>query len=65
MNSSASNSAANKVQSNPEAELQMPVTLPVLNAMFADETFAQTLKSKLGITDEEVDKLKFPTDSPA
>ena len=54
---SASNSAANKVQ-NSEADLQMPVTLPVLNAMFADESFAQTLKSKLGITDEEVDKLK-------
>ena len=58
MNSSASNSGANKVQSNPEADLQMPVTLPVLDAMFADETFAQTLKSKLGITDEEVDRLK-------
>jgi hypothetical protein len=54
---SASNSAANKVQTS-EADLQMPVTLPVLNAMFADESFAQALKSKLGITDEEVDKLK-------
>lgn len=54
---SASNSAATVVQNN-EADLQMPVTLPVLDAMFADETFAQTLKSKLGITDEEVDKLR-------
>lgn len=53
----ASNSMANTVQ-NKEAELQMPVTLPVLDAMFADESFAQTLKSKLGVTDEEIDKLK-------
>jgi lipoprotein-anchoring transpeptidase ErfK/SrfK len=53
----ASNSMANTVQ-NKEADLQMPVTLPVLDAMFADESFAQTLKSKLGVTDEEVDKLK-------
>ncbi len=56
---SNSNSAANTTTAqNAEGELQMPVTLPVLNAMFADETFAQALKSKLGITDEEVDKLK-------
>jgi len=54
---STSNSMANNVQ-NKEADLQMPVTLPVLDAMFADESFAQTLKSKLGVTDEEVDKLK-------
>jgi hypothetical protein len=54
---STSNSMANTVQ-NKEADLQMPVTLPVLDAMFADESFAQTLKSKLGVTDEEVDKLK-------
>ncbi len=53
----ASNSMANTVQ-NKEADLQMPVTLPVLDAMFADESFAQTLKSKLGVTDEEIDKLK-------
>ena len=35
-----------------------PVTLPALDAMFADENFAGELKSKLQLTDEQVDKLK-------
>jgi lipoprotein-anchoring transpeptidase ErfK/SrfK len=43
---------------NNEAELRMPVTLPVLDAMFFDENFANELKTKLQLTDEEVDKLK-------
>lgn len=36
----------------------LPVTLPVLDAMFADETFAADLKSKIQLTDEQIDKLK-------
>ncbi len=36
----------------------MPVTLPVLDAMFSDENFASDLKSKLQLTDEQIDKLK-------
>lgn len=36
----------------------LPVTLPVLDAMFADETFAGELKSKLQLTDEQIDKIK-------
>jgi len=36
----------------------LPITLPVLDAMFADETFAAELKSKLQLTDEQIDKLK-------
>ena len=37
------------------AAANLPVTLPVLDAMFADEAFAGELKSKLQLTDEQVD----------
>lgn len=37
---------------------QLPVTLPVLDAFFADETFAAELKSKLQLTDEQVENLR-------
>lgn len=40
------------------AAARLPVTLPVLDAMFADETFAGDLKSKLQLTDEQIDRLK-------
>ena len=44
---------------NKEMAAQMPVTLPVLDAMFgADETFAEELKMKVQLTDEQVDNLK-------
>ena len=46
-NASASNNAAS-----------LPVTLPVLDAMFADESFAGELKSKLQLSDEQVSRLK-------
>ncbi|MGH9901021.1 MAG: L,D-transpeptidase [Pyrinomonadaceae bacterium] len=36
----------------------VPVTLPVVDAMFADESFAGELKSKLQLTDEQVEKLR-------
>jgi lipoprotein-anchoring transpeptidase ErfK/SrfK len=35
-----------------------PVTLPVLDAMFADEAFAGELKSKLQLSDDQVQKLR-------
>jgi lipoprotein-anchoring transpeptidase ErfK/SrfK len=58
----ASNSVANSTQNvsglNKNLEAQMPVTLPVLDAMFSDENFAKDLKSKLQLTDEQIDKLK-------
>jgi lipoprotein-anchoring transpeptidase ErfK/SrfK len=38
--------------------VKMPVTLPVLDAMFADENFAGELKTKLQLSDEQIDKLK-------
>ncbi|HYO64103.1 MAG TPA: L,D-transpeptidase [Pyrinomonadaceae bacterium] len=36
----------------------MPVTLPVLDALFADERFAGELKSRLQLTDEQVERLR-------
>ncbi|HVF27511.1 MAG TPA: L,D-transpeptidase, partial [Pyrinomonadaceae bacterium] len=36
----------------------LPVTLPVLDAMFSDEAFASELKSKLQLTDEQISKLR-------
>jgi lipoprotein-anchoring transpeptidase ErfK/SrfK len=36
----------------------LPVTLPVLDAMFADENFAGELKSRLQLTDEQVNRLR-------
>jgi lipoprotein-anchoring transpeptidase ErfK/SrfK len=40
------------------AASSLPVTLPVLDAMFADEAFAGELKSKLQLTDEQVESLR-------
>ncbi|HEX8289015.1 MAG TPA: L,D-transpeptidase [Pyrinomonadaceae bacterium] len=36
----------------------LPVTLPVLDAMFFDEGFNEELKTKLQLTDEQIEKLK-------
>jgi lipoprotein-anchoring transpeptidase ErfK/SrfK len=47
----AANSAA-------PAAAGLPVTLPVLDAMFADEAFAGELKAKLQLTDEQVEGLR-------
>jgi lipoprotein-anchoring transpeptidase ErfK/SrfK len=43
---------------NKQAAVSMPVTLPVLDAMFSDEQFAGELKSKLQLTDDQINKLK-------
>ncbi|HWW76278.1 MAG TPA: L,D-transpeptidase family protein [Pyrinomonadaceae bacterium] len=40
------------------AAANLPVTLPVLDAMFSDEAFAGELKSKLQLTDEQVENLR-------
>ena len=47
-----------KPPENKQATMAMPVTLPVLDAMFADEQFAAELKSKLQLTDEQINRLK-------
>jgi lipoprotein-anchoring transpeptidase ErfK/SrfK len=36
----------------------VPITLPVLDALFADETFKAELKSKLQLTDDEIKELR-------
>ncbi len=36
----------------------LPVTLPVLDAMFADEKFAPDLKAQLQLTDEQIERLR-------
>jgi lipoprotein-anchoring transpeptidase ErfK/SrfK len=64
-NNSPANTNSPAPQSSPAAvkvsatdENALPVTLPVLDAFFADETFAGELKSKLQLTDEQVGKLR-------
>ena len=37
---------------------KLPVTLPVLDAMFFDESFTEELKSKVGLSEEEIEKLR-------
>ncbi len=46
---SESTTATNKI---------VPVTLPVLDALFADEAFRATLKSKVGISDDQLTQLQ-------
>ncbi|HJU53144.1 MAG TPA: L,D-transpeptidase [Pyrinomonadaceae bacterium] len=47
------------VQASADAdEPGLPVTLPVLDAFFADEAFAPALKAKLSLTDEQVAQLR-------
>ena len=36
----------------------VPVTLPVLDAFFADEAFVPALKAKLSLTDEQIERLR-------
>jgi len=49
---------ANTNAAPPAPVNNFPVTLPVLDAMFSDEAFAGEIKSKLGLTDEQVQKLQ-------
>lgn len=41
-----------------EQAVNLPFTLPVLDAMFAEENFAADLKSKLNLTDAQVEQLR-------
>ncbi|MDQ3064462.1 MAG: hypothetical protein M3R14_16600, partial [Acidobacteriota bacterium] len=47
--SNVSNTSVTSVP-NKESQAKMPVTLPVLDAMFSDESFAGELKSKIQLT---------------
>ena len=46
------------VKTNATEADAVPVTLPLLDAFFQDETFASELKTKLQLTDEQVEKLR-------
>ncbi|HYY99019.1 MAG TPA: L,D-transpeptidase, partial [Pyrinomonadaceae bacterium] len=55
---SASPTPAASNASDASGAASLPVTLPVLDAMFADESFAGELKSKLQLSDEQVARLR-------
>jgi len=62
-NISAPTNANANVNSAPKAEAktvapEQAVTLPVLNAMFSEENFAQQLKDQVQLSDEQIAKLK-------
>ena len=64
-NSANTNTVSSQPQPSPTMvkassadEAAVPVTLPVLDAFFAEETFAGELKSKLQLTDEQVGRLR-------
>ena len=42
----------------PSAAESVPITLPVLDALFADEAFKAELKSKLQLTDDQINALR-------
>ncbi|MGI9035241.1 MAG: L,D-transpeptidase family protein [Pyrinomonadaceae bacterium] len=44
--------------SDEQRAINLPFTLPVLDAMFAEENFAAELKSKLNLTDEQIGQLR-------
>lgn len=54
-NSQAANSNTQTAGTGPAVS---PVTLPVLDAMFADEKFTDDLKTKLGLTDDQIERLQ-------
>jgi hypothetical protein len=51
-------SSATPVAGDNAGANNLPVTLPVLDAMFADEKFAADLKSELQLTDEQIERLR-------
>ena len=53
----ASATAAPSPAENQAAQTQ-PLTLPVLDAFFADQSFSESVKTRLQLSDEEVTKLK-------
>lgn len=46
------------VKTNANSADALPVTLPLLDAFFQDETFAPALKTKLQLTDEQIERLR-------
>ena len=57
-NTANSNVAATPANTNTANTTNLTMTLPLLDAMFAQEGFADELKSKLQLNDEQVQKLR-------
>jgi lipoprotein-anchoring transpeptidase ErfK/SrfK len=57
-NTSAANIAPGNTANNAARNTGMPVTMPLIDAMFADETFLQEARSAVQLTDEELNKLR-------
>src|SRR5215216_6686919 len=55
---SNANTAPPKAAANNSNPNNVAVTLPLIDAMFAEENFASDLKSRVQLTDEQVAKLK-------
>lgn len=54
----APTNASNTTAPTKESQAKMPVTLPVLDALFSEEGFSDELKTKLQLTDEQIEKVK-------
>jgi hypothetical protein len=57
-NSASPESSPSVVKASAADEGALPVTLPVLDAFFADEAFAGELKTRLQLTEEQIAKLR-------
>src|SRR5438105_1274326 len=55
---SSPSATASPVSENDKTSNAQPLTLPVLDAFFADESFSELLKTRLQLTDEQVTRLK-------
>ena len=54
----AANTSSPTTTNTASANAAMPVTMPLIDAMFADEAFVQEARSTVQLTDEELNKLK-------
>src|SRR5687768_16861260 len=61
-NSTANASPSPSASASPSGEVSkataIPVTLPVLDALFSDDAFKSTLKSKVELTDDQITQLQ-------
>src|SRR5215203_5012624 len=59
-NTTTNTAPANSAPSvpNPTQNVGMPVTMPLIDAMFADEAFAQDVKGNVQLSDEELTKIR-------
>ena len=58
VSNTAANSSSAAPTTNAKANVGMPVTMPLIDAMFADEAFVQEARSAVQLTDDELNKLR-------